>query len=220
MHVVYLHGFTSSPDSSKARYLRDRLARVGIDLHVPDFNQPEFRTLTVTRMLGQLDETVGALTPGPIVLVGSSLGGYVALHAAARRAKAAPDGRPITRLVLLAPALDFGSGRDASLSAAEVDEWRRTGWRNVFHHAHGHVAPVHYALWDDASGRDAFEAAREIPTLIFQGRRDEVVRPEAAEAYAATQPNVTLCLLDDDHQLGRHLDQVWAKTAAFLGLEP
>ena len=41
---------------------------------------------------------------GPAVLMGSSLGGFVAWHAAARLATILPQ-YPITRLVLLAPAV-------------------------------------------------------------------------------------------------------------------
>ena len=53
-HIFYLHGFASSPKSTKVRYFSDRLWEHGINLRCPDFNQPDFSTLTLTRMLGQL----------------------------------------------------------------------------------------------------------------------------------------------------------------------
>lgn len=220
LHAVYLHGFASSPDSGKARYLRARLSGAGIPLHVPDLNAPDFGTLTVTRMLDQLDSVLQALPGGPVAFIGSSLGGFVALHATARRLARAPDAHPVTRLVLLAPALDFASGRDGWLTAEETDEWRRTGWRDVVHHASGRIVPLHYALWEDAGRYDALGIAVGIPTLIFHGRRDPVVRPSTVEAYAEGKAHVTLRMLDDDHQLAGHLDQVWVETAAFLGLAP
>src|SRR6266478_1308932 len=75
MRYVWLHGFSSSPDSGKGRFVRERLAERGARLEIPDLNQPAFRDLTVTRMLGQID----ALLQGdPVVLFGSSLGGYTA----------------------------------------------------------------------------------------------------------------------------------------------
>jgi len=146
-HVFYLHGFASSPQSGKAAYLRDRLAMFGLPLHVPDFNQPDFSTLTVSRMLAQVDEAIRGLAPGPVALIGSSLGGFVAIHAAARQAGGSDH--PIARLVLLAPAVDFCSGRDGWLSSAELDDWRRTGRREVFHHAEGRSYPMHVGLYED-----------------------------------------------------------------------
>jgi hypothetical protein len=84
-NVLYLHGFASSPSSAKAALLGDRLAPFGIALRAPDFNEPDFATLTVTRMLEQTARELARLPAGPTALIGSSLGGFVAVHAAARR---------------------------------------------------------------------------------------------------------------------------------------
>ena len=74
MRFVWLHGFASAPTSTKARYMQGRLETRGITLEIPDLNAPAFRDLTVTRMLGQLDE----LSRGErLVLFGSSLGEIV-----------------------------------------------------------------------------------------------------------------------------------------------
>ncbi len=215
MHVFYLHGFASSPQSGKAAYLREQLSRRGLPLHAPDFNQPDFATLTVTRMLGQLEQAILALAPGPVALIGSSLGGFVALHAAARKI-GGPE-RPLARLVLLAPAVDFCSGRDGWLSAAELDEWRRTDRREVFHHAEGRSYAMRYALYQDGRGYDASAAQVEVPVLAFQGTRDTVVRPASVQAWAVSRPNVTLRMLDDDHQLQGRREEIWRESAAFLG---
>ena len=51
MQIFYLHGFASSAHSSKARFLAERLTPLGLRLHCPDFNEPDFSTLTVTRMI-------------------------------------------------------------------------------------------------------------------------------------------------------------------------
>lgn len=216
MHLFYLHGFASSPGSGKARYLADRFAELGQSLICPDLNQPDFSTLTITRMLDQVDRAIEARQPGPVALIGSSLGGFVALHAAARRAGRLDLRHPIARLVLLAPAFDFGSPRD--IRHGEVAEWKRTDRLDVFHHAYGRTIPVHYALHEDAQQYDAYVVDVAVPTLIFQGRGDTVVRPEAAERFAAGRPQVTLRLVDDDHQLQGHLEVMWPQIAAFLGL--
>ena len=62
--IFYLHGFASSPTSTKAAYLTERFRRHGVALRCPDFNQPDFATLTLTRMLGQLDREMAAAGAG------------------------------------------------------------------------------------------------------------------------------------------------------------
>jgi uncharacterized protein len=218
VHVFYLHGFASSPASGKATSLRERLAPLGLPLHVPDFNAPDFATLTTTRMLGQVEDAIRALEPGPVALVGSSLGGFLAIHAAARQVGGASH--PITRLVLLAPAVGFGSGRDGWLTTAELDEWKRTDRRDVLHYADGKTYAVHYALWEDGQAHDAFAAQVHVPVLVFQGTRDTVVRPDQVREWVAHRSNATLCEVDDDHQLQSHLGLIWRECLKFLGLDP
>lgn len=215
MHCFYLHGFASSPASGKARFFRDHLAERGVPLDAPDFNLPDFRTLTVTRMLDQLDAAIDVRPPGPVTLIGSSLGGFVGLHAAARRHAVPGQSRRITRLILLAPALEFGS--DRRLDPA-IEEWRTAGWREVFHYAYDRPMGIDYALYEDGRRYDSGRVDLDIPILIFQGRRDEVVRPSAAVEFAECRPNVRLRMLDDDHLLQGHLPEMWRETAAFLGL--
>src|ERR1700682_559819 len=79
MHIFYLHGFASSPQSTKAQFFSERLAARGLTLHCPDFNQPDFSKLTVSRMLQAIETGIAALPPGDVILIGSSLGGFVAV---------------------------------------------------------------------------------------------------------------------------------------------
>ena len=57
------------------------------------------------------------------------------------------------------------------------------------------------------------------PSLIFQGLRDASVDHRTVEAFAKTRPNVTLSLLDDDHQLIASLSRMWSDIQPFLGLD-
>ncbi len=216
IHYFYLHGFASSPESGKAEYLRRRLAPLGIPLHAPDFNEPQFSTLTVSRMLEQVRSAIEALPAGPVGLIGSSLGGFVAIHAAA--SQPAGTSHPIARMVLLAPAVDFASGRDGWLTAAELEHWRTTGWRDVFHHARGRSIPLHYALYEDGHRFDAFATRFDTPALVLQGTEDAVVNPRRVMEWAAPRPNVAMRMLQDDHRLEAHIDTIWTESAAFLGI--
>jgi hypothetical protein len=215
VHLFYLHGFASSAQSTKAAFLAQRLASLGLPLHVPDFNEPAFETLTTSRMVGQVRAAIAALPDAPVALIGSSLGAFVAWHVAAQ-AQAA--GAPVDRLVLLAPALDFGRRRMTGLTEADVLQWREEGSREFFHYGYGEPRCVHYALYEDARRYDSDAVQVDVPTLVIMGRRDEVVPPDGVEAFCATRPNTTLLMLDDEHQLAGHMDRIWTETAAFIGL--
>ena len=166
MHVFYLHGFASSAQSTKAAFFRRQLLEHGMALHTPDFNEPDFSTLTITRMIDQVRDAIDQLPAGRVALIGSSLGGFVAVQVAERFPGL------VDRLVLLAPALDVDGKRLQELGDRGVDEWRRTNRLDVFHHAYGRVMPIHYELYEDACRHDTFNARVDMPILIFQGRRD------------------------------------------------
>jgi uncharacterized protein len=210
--VFYLHGFASSARSTKAAYFADRLRERGIPLLCPDFNEPDFATLTLTRMIEQLGSELARFEGRPATLIGSSLGGTLALLAAAR------FGAAVDRLVLLAPAVMFAKPGHHLLPPERVEEWQHRGALPFFHHAYDGERLLNFSFYADSLKYDAFHAAVSQPTLIFQGLRDASVDHRTVEAFAAARPNVTLSLLEDDHQLIASLPTVWEGVADFLGL--
>jgi pimeloyl-ACP methyl ester carboxylesterase len=210
--VFYLHGFASSARSTKAAYFADRLRERGVPLLCPDFNEPDFATLTLTRMIEQLGSELARLEGRPATLIGSSLGGTLALLAAAR------FGAAVDRLVLLAPAVMFAKPGHHLLPPERVEEWQHRGALPFFHHAYEGERLLNYSFYADSLKYDAFHAAVSQPTLIFQGLRDASVDHRTVEAFAAARPNVTLSLLEDDHQLIASLPKMWEGVADFLGL--
>jgi hypothetical protein len=209
MRVLYLHGFASSAHSSKAAFFGAKLAGQGVTFLAPDLNQPDFSTLTVTRMVRQVEEAIDAVED-PVALIGSSLGGFVAVHVAERRTDR------VQRVVLLAPALDFGGNRMRQLGDRGLAEWKASDTLEVFHYAYGRIVPVHYELYADARRYDALNATLTMPVQIFQGRRDTSVDPETVERWAAARPNVELHMLDDEHQLLASLDHIWDEMRRFF----
>jgi pimeloyl-ACP methyl ester carboxylesterase len=211
MRVVYCHGFASSARSSKATFFADKLAAQGVTVDVPDFNEPDFSTLTITRMIDQVGQRM-ASSGDAVALIGSSLGAFVAVQSALRHPSR------VARMVLLAPALDFSARRLDTLGDRGVDDWRRTGRLDVFHYGYGRVLPVHYELFHDACRYDCLSAQPAMPIQVFQGRRDTAVDPEMVERWAGLRPNVELHMLDDDHQLIASLDYIWLEVSRFLAL--
>ena len=211
--MFYLHGFASSPRSTKVGYFRERLREHGIELRCPDFNQPDFTTLTLTRMLDQLGAELAALDGTPATLLGSSLGGTLAIVAAERFAP------QVDRLVLMAPAVMFAKPGHHLLPPDKVDEWRRRGSLPFFHYADNAERELNVAFYEDSLRYDAFSATLRQPALIFQGLRDASVDHRTVEAFAKTRANVTLSLLDDDHQLIASLPRMWNDVRAFLELD-
>ena len=119
MNVLYLHGFASGPDGTKAAALRRHLQTRGIELTAPDLNEPAFSTLTVSRSIARVEEITRAAAPWD--LVGSSLGGLTAAFFAARFPQR------VRRVVLLCPAFDLEKLFAASLGETEMARWRETG---------------------------------------------------------------------------------------------
>ncbi len=87
-----------------------------------------------------------------------------------------------------------------------------------FHYAAQAERDLDVGFYEDSLGYDAFGAAFRQPTLVFQGLRDAAVDYRTVEAFAKTRPNVTLSLLDDDHQLIASLPRIWDDMRDFLGL--
>ncbi|MBZ5558290.1 MAG: alpha/beta fold hydrolase [Acidobacteriia bacterium] len=212
--VFYLHGFASSPRSTKVAFFTERLAGHHVEVRCPDFNLPDFQTLTMTRMLDQLNEALASAPASatPVTLFGSSLGGTLAMLAAARWPAR------IDRLVLLAPAVMFAKPGHHLLPPERIEEWRRKGALPFFHYADNAERPLNFTFYEDSLRYDAFGAAITQPTMIFQGLHDTSVDHRTVEAFARTRPTITLSLLDDDHQLIKSLPRIWNDVALFLGL--
>jgi uncharacterized protein len=208
--ILYLHGFASSAQSTKGTYLSQRLSEHGITLKSPDLNRPDFTSLTITRMLAQLEAELDRVETA--TLIGSSLGGTLAVLAAARFQK------QVDKLVLLAPAVMFAKEGHHLLPPERIAEWRRRGALPFFHYGYGEQRLLNVEFYEDSLQYDPFDTRFDQPTLIFQGAQDEAVDPRTVELFAHDRPNVTLRMLDDDHQLARSLAQMWNEMKAFLGL--
>jgi predicted esterase YcpF (UPF0227 family) len=209
-YYIYLHGFASSPQSSKARYLGDRFHASGLELVTPDLNQDDFFNLTLTRQLDQAKTMIP--TDTAVTVIGSSLGGLTAAWLAER----CPQ---VQRMVLLAPAFGFLAHWLERLGEPALQQWRETGTYPVYHYHEKQTVPLSYRFLEDAATYDETELKQAIPTLILHGQQDEVIPVQASRDYARSRPWVTLVELGSDHALANVLPEIWEATASFCGLE-
>jgi uncharacterized protein len=207
-HYLYLHGFASGPQSTKAQYLCDRLYEQGIMLQRPDLNQQDFFNLTLTRQIQQC-EALLAQDSNPWTIIGSSFGGLTAAWLGQRNLT-------VKRLVLLAPAFDFLAHWQQRIGTDPLQQWQTSGSTDIYHYAEERSLPLSYRFWQDASQYRETALTRAIPTLILHGVEDEIIPIEASRAFAAQRHWCRLIELQSDHALGDVLPTVWAKMSIFI----
>jgi len=205
MRILYLHGFASSPASTKACYFRERLVAAGARVDIPDLAAGDFEHLTISGQLAVIERTADG---GPVSLMGSSMGGYLAALYAARH----PE---VERVVLLAPAFGFARRWPERLGMEQVARWRTTGAMDLFHYGEHRTRSISFALLEDGSRYEDYPDFHQ-PALIFHGAHDDVVPVLYSEEFAAHHPNASLEVLDSGHELLNVLDYMAPKVARFL----
>jgi pimeloyl-ACP methyl ester carboxylesterase len=210
LRVLYLHGFASSPRSRKARFFAEKLAGLGFDVQIPDLAEADFQHLTISNQLRVVERAAcgGSAAPEPVILIGSSLGGYLAaLYAAAH-----PE---VDRLILLAPAFCFHQLWTKELGPERLRLWREKGSIPIFHYGEERNMLLGYQLMEDASRFDAFPNFPQ-PCLIFHGAQDPVLPLSQSAAFAAVHSNARLVELQSGHELIDVLDDMWDVCSKFL----
>jgi uncharacterized protein len=210
MKYIYLHGFASSPQSSKAQYLQRRFANLGLELEIPDLNLGNFSEVSLTRQLDYLQATYGNT---PMAIAGSSLGGFLAML----WARVNPQ---VERLVLLAPAIDFGRHFAEHLGEEAIAQWQAKGSREFYHYGFKRPIELDYEFLRDAQTYSELEVDPELPILIIHGMQDEVVPCELSIEFAKNRPNTTLELIESDHGLADGMEFIWQRMQEFLSLSP
>lgn len=163
---------------------------------------------------------VASQFPGrPLVLVGSSLGAWIAV----RMAQMLPAS--VKGLVLLAPAFNFLQRCYAQLTATEQAQWRTLGWMRVHdpHAGAGASYVLPYGLIEDAAQHNVLETPLTLtcPLVVVHGDQDEAVPVEVSRAFFAHVDAVSkelVVVAGGDHRLNMAtdvmlaaVDRVWEK---------
>ena len=221
--IVFLPGFRSDMTGDKATALAAFCAERGQAMLRFDYSGHgssggRFEDGTIGRWTDDALAVIDRLTEGPLVLVGSSMGGWIALLVAVAR----PD--HVAALIGIAAAPDF---TEALIWPAMTCEQRATLMRDgVFHRPsrYGEPYPITRALIEDGRSRLLLNApiALDCPVRLLHGQEDPDVPWEMALRIAErfTGRDVQVFLVNDgDHRLSRPQDLALLRRtlAALLG---
>lgn len=208
--LVWLGGFGSDMDGAKAVAL-DAWAKDGgraflrFDYFGHGASDGDFADGAISRWREDALAVIDNLTEGPLVLIGSSMGGWLACLAAAVRPER------VAGLLLIAPAADFTSALiepnlpdEARRDLAETGVWLRPS-------AYGGAPPITRALLEDGARWTVLPGPVpiEAPVRILQGAQDPDVPWGHALAlcHALKSTDKVFTLIGDgDHRLSRPQD--------------
>lgn len=205
--VVWLGGFKSEMTATKATALDGWAERTGHSLVRFDYfghgaSSGNFRDGTVTRWRGDALAVIDEMTTGPQILVGSSMGAWLALLVALARPQR------ITALLLIAPAVDFTESLLWNRLPATVQSEILTKGVWLRPTAYGSEPyPITRALIEDGRKHLLLDGtiALSCPVRILQGMEDpDVPWTHALKLVEALGPDTQLTLVKDgDHRLSK-----------------
>lgn len=213
--VVWCGGFLSDMKGTKAQHLAQWGEATGRQVVRFDYSghgesRGAFEDGTISRWAAEALAVFDAFTSGPQVVVGSSMGGWVALLLA-RALAARGESARLRKLVLLAPAPDFteelmwkAMPDDVRAAILHDGKWLRPS-------EYGAAQPITRALIED--GRDNLVLGAPFavgcPVRILQGIADADVpwRHALRLVTCLAEDDVVLTLIKDgDHRLSRPED--------------
>ena len=216
--IVWLGGIKSHMNGVKASLLDRYAAKTGraflrFDYSGHGLSDGVFEAGTIGLWLEESLATIRQLTQGPQILVGSSMGGWLALLAARALHKSGETER-LKGLVLLAPAVDFTE----VLLFEKMPASARTKLleNGVWFHTSAHEpsrTPITRQLIEEGRRHLLFGEAihAHAPVHILQGMQDKYVpwthAMILAEKIASDPVNLTL-IKHGDHRLAREEDLV------------
>lgn len=213
---VWLGGYRSDMDGTKAveldRWCGERgLACTRFDYSGHGRSGGDFRQGTISRWLGEAMAVVEAFARKPVILVGSSMGAWIALRMV-QELNTGADSDPIAGLLLLAPAPDFTSElHEPHLTDAQRRDLDQKGYFEE---------PTPYGPDPNVFTRALFEDGREnrvmtgpidtfCPVHIIQGQADPDVPWQHAQRLfelLSKDDAVIGYVKDGDHRLSRPQD--------------
>ncbi|MBW8732720.1 MAG: alpha/beta hydrolase [Asticcacaulis sp.] len=207
--ILWLGGFLSDMLGAKVMRLSEEARTRGWDLLCFDYfahgeTGGDFAAASVGRWRDDVLAVVDALTDGPVVAFGSSMGAHMlSLLIQARPGKVAAAG-------FLAPAADFVTA--LMLPGLSPEDLRQLQVSGVYMMpGYDRPVPLPQAFFDDAAGHTVLGSPIEFdgPARILHGMRDDVVPWQHGvrlmETLSSADARMEL-IKDGDHRLSRPQD--------------
>lgn len=226
---VWLGGYRSDMDGSKAIALDEHAGELGLACTRHDYSGHgvsggAFIDGTISRWLEESLAVFKSYTKGPQILVGSSMGGWIALRMVQELAKSDELDR-VKALLLLAPAPDFTKELyEPKLTEEQKSDLQSQGYFEV---------PTPYGPDPNVFTRKLFEDGAQnlvldgplelgVPVHIIQGMDDPDVPWQHAMRLVENLPSedvVITLVKDGDHRLSREQDieKILASIDGLLG---
>lgn len=173
---VFLHGYRSECEGSKSIALAQHAecrgySWVRFDLSGHGRSDGDFTEFTITNALRDTLAVLEALAPRPVVLVGSSLGGWLSVLAAQR----VPQ--QVRAMLLIAPAFNFVQNFLADLPAEDLRQWAHQGLRHFSDPYRTTTYALSYEIVRKIDRYDVLSAPvrLECPLTILHGDQDEIL---------------------------------------------
>jgi uncharacterized protein len=206
---LYLHGFASSPRSTKARAFVRWGAEHGVTVDALDLRAPSLEHLRFSAILERVRSAIGPDPRARVVLVGSSLGGLTACRIAEEDAR-------VCAVFAMAPAFRLAERWKKRLGDRAWNAWRDRDALEIDDWSTGTKTQVDFGFVDELARLDVGFPDVRVPVRIVHGTKDDVVDIALSRTWAQGKPHVRLVEVDDGHELVASTDLVLREATAFF----
>jgi pimeloyl-ACP methyl ester carboxylesterase len=208
--ALFMGGFRSDMTGTKATFLETRCAARGQAFLRFDYtghgrSSGTFEDGALSDWLQDSLDVLDTLTGGPQVVIGSSMGGWLALRLALQRPER------VAALILLAPAPDFT--KDLWEAEFGIEERRHLEQKGVVYRpsGYGDPYPLTRRLFEDAKQHLLLHAKIPVrcPVRLIHGKQDPDVpwqKSRQIQDRLAAPDSRIIWVEDGDHRLSRPQD--------------
>ncbi|MFC1664763.1 alpha/beta hydrolase [Pseudomonadota bacterium] len=209
---VFAHGFRSNCLGEKSQAFMEHAIKRGyswisFDMRGHGNSDGLFENFTLTNALQDLDCILDSVEDREILLVGSSLGGWLSLLTAQERP------RQIVAMMLIAPAINFVQNYFSSLPQQQLDTWAETDGRKFTDLYDGSAYSLTYQIIEDASSYENStpKPPLQCPVKIIHGDHDEVISLDISHQLIQDYSieHSALCVIKGgDHRLNKFIPEM------------
>lgn len=208
--VIFIHGLNSNMQGLKAKSIenyakKNKLSFLKFDCRGHGNSFGKFENFTIVDWQKDLIEIIDNLTKGPLILIGSSMGGWLMMLAAKKR-----PGR-IAGLIGLAAAVDFEKNLYNQLSNKNKIDLRKKGYMKYNNSGFSYILKKKF--FSDAKKNNILQKPFKFnkPFILIHGLKDKVVSTKMPEIILnkTSGNNVQIQYLKSaDHRLSEKKDLI------------